>query len=118
MIKHTGYALAALLCFASQGFARQPLAYDPIAETQSVLVRADDAPMTADVGTPTPMPEVASSATSEDETNIVSAPPMLSQPTTTYRSARPTRNSNGVAGNLIELERRKNAWLRRTFLGR
>lgn len=44
------------------------------------------------------------------------------QPT---HAARPTRsasngqrNSGGVFSNLMDLERRKNAWLKRTFLGR
>jgi hypothetical protein len=31
---------------------------------------------------------------------------------------RVTRASNGPLNRLMELERRKNAWLRRTFLGR
>ncbi len=35
-----------------------------------------------------------------------------------YRYAPVNRRSQGLLGELMELERRKNAWLRRTFIGR
>ncbi|TVP99766.1 MAG: hypothetical protein EA381_08615 [Planctomycetaceae bacterium] len=46
----------------------------------------------------------------------------VTQPTQTARPARSVsnsqRNSGGVFSNMMELERRKNTWLKRTFLGR
>ena len=40
MIKKMTFAVVALLGFASQGFARHPFDNDPIANTPSVLVKA------------------------------------------------------------------------------
>lgn len=49
---------------------------------------------------------------------------MLSLPTGSAQAAgerrifRPAGNGNGPVQRVMELERRKNAWLRQTFLGR
>ena len=55
------------------------------------------------------------------EGQIVQQQPVVysQQATTTYRRPVVRRSSRqGVFGRMMELERRKNAWLRRTFLNR
>ena len=51
----------------------------------------------------------------------MAAPAPVVQGTPMYRNSRTVRSSSrrgGFFSNLMDLERRKNAWLKRTFLGR
>jgi hypothetical protein len=128
MIKTFALAIAALLCFASQGFARHPFHTDPISDTPSVLIRADAPASAAAVVSneiaPVPMSDGAAAVESsepihsQDSTVIESAPVVTSESAPIYRTVRPSRKQNNVFGELMELERKKNAWLRKTFLGR
>ncbi len=135
MIKRFAFASIALFGFASPSFAWQPYFNTPISDAPSVLVRTespiDSAPpipvgveMSSDhaaKGSSTieqsPMP-LESAPLSEDGTPIESVAPVAEGSAPVYRTVRQAPRSSGVFGNLIELERRKNAWLRRTFSGR
>ncbi len=56
---------------------------------------------------PTPVPMAAPA-------QVVQSAPMSTRSTRSVRSNR----RGGLLSGLVDLERRKNAWLRRTFLGR
>lgn len=132
MIKQITFA-AALLCLASPSFARHPFANDPLITGPSVLVRAD-VPLVADLpgseaALPATDPQAAPSAplvdgavpsdAPADGDSISAAPMVAAQSAPVYRMVRPSRQSNnGLLGGLIELERKKNAWIRRNFFGR
>lgn len=133
MIKQITFAATALLCFASTSFARHPFVNDPITNGPSVLVRADvpavaDLPDSASAATAVnaqamPTAPVSGEATqpfaAADESAVGAAPMVVTQYAPVYRSSRSTRkSSNGVLGGLIELERKKNAWIRRNVFGR
>lgn len=64
----------------------------------------------------------ASSADAQEPVAPVpmAAPAPAVQSAPMYRSTRTVRSNRrgGLLSSLIDLERRKNAWLRRTFLGR
>ncbi len=135
MIKKFTFAFAALIGFSTQSFAWQPYGNDPISDAPSVLVKTD-APVADAAAADVPAADVPAAV--EDahaaETAVieqspasepvadVAAPPMaasapVSQSAPMYY--RPARRANkSVLGELVELERRKNAWLKRTFLGR
>ncbi|MGV3485122.1 MAG: hypothetical protein ACO1RT_11955 [Planctomycetaceae bacterium] len=129
MLKQVTLSLAALLCFASQGFARHPFVNDPISDAPSVLIHTQ-----ADAAVQTPAVEadadVAVQGQVSGEINAEGAPAVdasssvvvesapVSQPTRVYRYSRPSRRSNGLFGELMELERKKNAWIRRNVFGR
>ena len=131
MIKQFTLSAAALMCFASQGYARHPFVSDPISNAPSVLVHTD-APRVAqapavEVGADAAQAQAdsaaigAEAAASVDASADVSnpAPAMASNPAPVYRYAcPPRRQNNSFFGELMELERKKNAWLRRTFFGR
>ena len=75
MNKKFALAFAALLCIASQGYARHPFVYDPISETPSVLVKADAAatPVAADQVV-TAQPEAAPAVIESELTESNGAP--------------------------------------------
>ena len=144
MIKSMMFAAAALLCFASQGYARYPFADDQLSDSHSVLVNADapagDAPVleakaeeAAEVGAdsvvqPEAAPVEGSAVPADDASadapvagQVVEADAAVveSSAPVTYRTVRPSRRSNNsLIGELIELERRKNAWIRKNIFGR
>jgi len=130
MLKQVTFSLAALLCFASQGFARHPFVNDPISDAPSVLIHTQ-----ADAAVQSPAVDANADAAAvqgqvSGEINAEGAPAVdassgvvvesapMNQPTRVYRYARPSRRSNGLLGELIELERKKNAWIRRNVFGR
>jgi hypothetical protein len=134
MIKKMTFAVVALLGFASQGFARHPFDNDPIANTPSVLVKAqapvDAAAPTAEVAAEVGADAVAAqpqvdaaahgAAPVQGEAVVVegdAAPAAQSE--VIYHTVRPARRSSkGIVGELIDLERRKNAWIRKNIFGR
>lgn len=144
MIKSMMFAAAALLCFASQGYARYPFADDQLSDSHSVLVKADapagDAPVleakaeeAAEVGADsvvqpdaapaesnaTPAVDAAADAPVVGEVVASDGAAVESSAPVTYRTVRPSRRANnGLIGELIELERRKNAWIRKNIFGR
>lgn len=134
MNKKFAFAFAALLCIASQGYARHPFVYDPISEAPSVLVNADDsaAPVAVDQAAPvaadqavTAEPESATAVIGSDAfpmpsegAMVKSEPVMVTESAPVYRSRTYRKSSNGVVSELIQLERRKNAWIRRNIFGR
>lgn len=149
MIKSMMFAVAALLCFASQGFARYPFADDQFSDSHSVLVKADapvadavagDAPVleakaeeAAEVGADSviqpeaapvesnAMPAVDAAADAPVAGEVVASDTVVEESASPiiYRTVRPSRRANnGLIGELIELERRKNAWIRKNIFGR
>ena len=135
MNKHFTLAFAALLCFASQGYARHPFVYDPISEAPSVLVKADAAaaqvaaPAAADSAVkaqPESAPIVVESDVIESGaapmpakgTMVESESAMMTESAPVYRSRTYRKSSGGLVSDLIQLERRKNAWIRRNVFGR
>ncbi len=131
MNKKFAFAFAASLCIASQGYARHPFVYDPISETPSVLVKADAAaaPVAVDQAV-TAQPEAAPDVIGSDVTQydaapmpsdgamVESEPVMVTESAPVYRSRTYRKSSNGLVSELIQLERRKNAWIRRNIFGR
>jgi hypothetical protein len=149
MIKSMMFAATALLCFASQGYARYPFADDQLSDSHSVLVKAD-APVADAVAGPAPVLEAKAEEAAEVGADSVieseaapaegSAAPAAdasadapvdgevaeadaagveSSAPVSYRTVRPSRRANnGLVGELIELERRKNAWIRKNIFGR
>lgn len=143
MIKQMTFAVLALVCFASQGFARHPFVSDPIADTPSVLVKAQAptdaaaaavgdaaaaadataaavAEVGADAVVASPEPAVEGAVAAEDGSVISDAGVVpATESDVVYRTVRPSRRSSkGFVGELIELERRKNAWIRKNIFGR
>ena len=131
MNKQFALAFAALLCFASQGYARHPFVYDPISEAPSVLVKSDAvaAPVAADSAV-MPQPETAAVMVESDViesgaapmpadgTVVESEPAMMTESAPVYRSRTYRKSSGGVVSELNQLERRKNSWIRRNIFGR
>jgi len=136
MIKHFAFAFSTIFGFASVSLAASPFDAKAFSDAPSVLVKADVAP-------PAPIASEKSAVAHEsasiagdkaatepisEEGKIVDAAPMhavestpmvTSESAPVYRTVRPSRKqSGGLFSELIELERRKNAWLRKNILGR
>ena len=71
-----------------------------------------------DVPQPVPMQGVIVQSPSDVSYPAYSAPTVRSYPNRSAGQYRNAPQQQNVFGRLLELERRKNAWLRRTFLGR
>ena len=131
MNKKFAFAFAALLGIASQGYARHPFVYDPISEAPSILVKANAAvaPIAADqavMAQPEAAPAVIGSDVTQsnaapmpaDGAMVESEPVMVTESAPVYRSRTYRKSSNGLVSELIQLERRKNTWIRRNIFGR
>jgi len=137
MNKQFALAFAALLCFASQGYARHPFVYDPISEAPSVLVKSDAVAVAAPIAAAVPadsavmpQPETApvmveadviesgAAPMPADGTVVESGPAMMTESAPVYRSRTYRKSSGGVVSELNQIERRKNSWIRRNIFGR
>jgi len=98
MNKQFAIAFTAVFALASYSFAAYPVNSPLVSDAPSVLIKAD-----------VPAEGVV----------IESAPMPASESPPVYRVVRPSRRSNGgLFSELIELERRKNAWLKKNILSR
>jgi len=132
MFKRFAFTLSTLFACSSVSHAYYSSPFGAIEETPSVLVKSDGAVQAietaaSDHANPidaVPQPIVN---TTDDEVVTPSEPvpsvndggeAVASKTAPVYRTVKPSRRSNSVGQDLMNLERRKNAWLRRTFLGR
>jgi len=93
--------------------AEAPVAEAPVAETAVADANvAENSVVEAATGYP--------QSIASDESAVIASETSPAAPVKYHRhySAPSQRSSGGVFSELIELERRKNAWLKRTFLGR
>lgn len=148
MIKQLAIAFTAVFAFASYSFAAYPANSPLLSDAPSVLIKADvpadvvadasaDVSAIAPVDTaaiiandaveaavvpdaePIAVDSVISQSVSAEGVVIESAPTPISENPPVYRVVRPSRRSNGgLFSELIELEKRKNAWLKKNLLGR
>jgi hypothetical protein len=136
MNKHFAFAVFAFFASASISLASSPFNARAIPDAPSILERADGATPTPVASTETAIvhdsamvdgPAASSKSVPDqvklDESSVTpaepSAPIVTSSPAPVSRSYKPSRKQNGgLFSDLIELERRKNAWLRKNVLGR
>jgi hypothetical protein len=128
MIKHFAFALSVVFAASSVSFAAYPVLDPFVSGAPSVLIKADvpaePSSLASDpaavIGSDAVVSNVSQSQPMPSEDAVIESEPMaIAESTPSYRVVRPSRRSNnGVFSELIELERRKNAWLRKNILGK
>jgi len=134
MYKRFAFTLSTLFACSSVSYAYYPSPFGAIEDTPSVLVKSDGAVQAIETAASdhagpidaVPQP-IANTPGDEIVTPSESVPSVydgaeaeavVSQSAPVYRTVKPSRPYTKIGQDRMNVERRKNAWLRRTFLGR